>query len=212
MTWKFDSSVASTFRQHARQHIPNYEQVLSLTTEFLQDKLQPSDAILEFGCAVGETVERLSQAGFSNIHAVDRSQDMLDLCPPGLANYYCMDSLPNTGTPYKAILCNWTLSFNINKLDLLEKFYHALDSDGYLILSEKTKESGLSLEQYHKYKLKQGVSPDAIQAKARALKGVMHVDSVEWYINALHSCGFDDVSLVNANWCFTTFINSKGKS
>lgn len=209
MDWSFNTNVAQTFSSHARQHIPDYDRVLALSLDLCQQKLNLSDPILEIGCAIGETVTRLHNAGFNNIHAVDSSQSMLDYCPEGFATYYCTESFPETNTKFKSVLCNWTLHFIKDKLSYINEIFNSMSGDSFLILSEKTLNHGLALEQYHRYKSKQGVSDEVIKVKAESLKNVMFIDSPDWYLQNLKKVGFNDVYIANANWCFTTFVATK---
>jgi SAM-dependent methyltransferase len=207
--WKFNQQVADTFATHVRQHIPDYEHVLDKTIDVCNLKLSKESQILEIGCAIGETVERLHSNGFKNIHAVDASQDMLDRCPKELAQYYCSKEFPNASVKYDAVICNWTLHFIKDKLSYLEKIYNSLNSGGFLILSEKTENSGLALERYHEFKRSQGVSEEEIISKAKSLEGAMFIDSADWYCKNLKFLGFQQISIFSATWCFTSFVAIK---
>jgi len=207
--WKFNKEVAQKFNQHARQHIPDYERVLDLTINLCTQKVKKNSNILEIGCAIGETVSRLSKKGYKNIHAVDQSQDMLDYCPKDAATYYCSSDFPRIDLSFDAVLCNWTLHFIKNKIDYLKNIYDSMSSNGFLILSEKTENSGLALEQYHQWKSSNGVSDEEIQSKAKSLEEVLFVDTVDWYLKNLKSIGFKKIYIANSTWCFTTFIAVK---
>jgi tRNA (cmo5U34)-methyltransferase len=209
MDWQFNDTVATIFDQHARQHIPNYEQVIELSVDLCKQKLNTSSPILEIGCAIGETIKRLNHSGFSNIHAVDSSQGMLDQCPQDIATYYCSSTIPNVDIKFDATLCNWTLHFIKDKENYLSSVYNAMSTGGMLILSEKTENCGLALEQYHRFKQLQGVSDSDIAAKAKSLENVMFINSVSWYLTTLKDIGFQQVYIANAAWCFTTFVALK---
>jgi tRNA (cmo5U34)-methyltransferase len=209
MEWKFNKEIAKKFNQYVRQHIPDYERVLDLTLNLCTQKLKKDSNILEIGCAIGETVSRLNKKGYKNIHAVDQSQDMLDYCPKDAATYYCSSNFPKIDLLFDAVLCNWTLHFIKNKINYLKNIYNAMNSNGFLILSEKTENSGLALEQYHRWKSSNGVSDKEIQSKAKSLKGVLFVDSIDWYLKNLESVGFKEIYIANSTWCFTTFIAVK---
>jgi len=207
--WQFNEEVASIFDQHARQHIPDYIKVLELSMDLCRQRLHISDSILEIGCATGETVKRLREIGYTDIHAVDYSQAMLDACPKDMATYYCTADYPKTDTKFDMVLCNWTLHFIQDKFSYLECVYHGMNPGGMLILSEKTENSGYALEQYHLYKERQGVSREDIEAKAASLKGVMFPESAETHLSRLRRLGFREVYIASANWCFTTFVAIK---
>jgi 2-polyprenyl-3-methyl-5-hydroxy-6-metoxy-1,4-benzoquinol methylase len=209
MTWSFDQQVADIFAEHARQHIPDYDRVLDLAVDLCQQKLNNDAPILEIGCAVGETVNRLHRTGFTNIHAVDNSQAMLDRCPPKLATYYLSNTFPNVDIEFDAVLCNWTMHFVEDKSPYLIEIYQHLRPGSFLFLSEKTANSGLALEQYHLYKSRHGVSDQEIRDKAASLQGVMFPETIEWYLGTLKKLGFSQIAVANANWCFTTFVAIK---
>jgi len=208
-SWKFNQQVADIFSEHVRQHIPDYDRVLDQMIDICKQKLIKESPILEIGCAVGETVNRLYDCGFRNIHAVDNSQDMLDRCPSDRATYYCSNNYPDIKLKFDAALANWTLHFIKNKKSYLSAIYENLSQGGFVFLSEKTSNSGMSLEQYHIYKSRCGVSDVEIKSKAESLKGVMFPKNIEWYLRTLKNLGFSDVSVVNANWCFTSFVAIK---
>lgn len=209
MEWKFNKEIAKKFNQYVRQHIPDYERVLDLTLNLCTQKLKKDSNILEIGCAIGETVSRLNKKGYKNIHAVDQSQDMLDYCSKDAATYYCSSNFPKIDLLFDAVLCNWTLHFIKNKINYLKNIYNAMNSNGFLILSEKIENSGLALEQYHRWKSSNGVSDEEIQSKAKSLEGVLFVDSIDWYLKNLESVGFKEIYIANSTWCFTTFIAVK---
>jgi tRNA (cmo5U34)-methyltransferase len=206
MEWKFDQTIAQIFSEHARQHIPDYDRVIDLSVDLCTQKVSVDSPILEIGCAIGETIKKLHHVGFSNLHAVDNSQAMLDQCPATMAKYYCSDQFPKISTKFKAILCNWTLHFIRDKNSYLQSCFDHMEPGGFLVLTEKTENTGLALEQYHHLKALNGVSDEQIKAKAESLIGVMFVDSVSWYLDTLKNIGFQQVYIANANWCFTTFV------
>ena len=75
--WVFDNAVASTFVDHARQHIPNYDQVIDKSVDLCLRYLPSQANIIDVGCATGETLRRLHAAGFTNLSGVEASYAML---------------------------------------------------------------------------------------------------------------------------------------
>lgn len=207
-TWKFDSKVAEVFPTHARQHIPNYDQVIKhcIDVANLHDK---NSKIIDVGCAVGETLIKLQQHGFTNLYGVDYSQSMLDRCPSNIAKLICSDNFPTEHAPFDIVLMNWTLHFIKNKVEYLCDIYNSLPPDGILILTEKTSNDQLPLEFYHQFKRSNGVSDQEIKQKAQSLESVMHYNDVPWYFKHLLEIGFTKVYIFNAHWCFTSFIAIK---
>lgn len=206
-TWRFDHVVAKTFVAHARQHIPNYDQVIDKCVELAQDCLSSSNAIIDVGCATGETIRRLHQAGFRNLHGVESSQAMLDQCDPGLAQYYHSEIFPDHS--FDAVFCNWTLHFMADKLSYLTAIHDSLSTQGFMVLSDKTSLDPVCIAKYHQWKSSQGVSHQEISAKERAVKDIMFIHNPDWYLHTLRKVGFGRVEIIDAHWCFTTFLCRK---
>ena len=210
MIWKFDQAVARTFVAHARQHIPNYDQVIDKSLDICEHLLDKQSTIIDVGCATGETLRRLHGRGFNNLHGVDSSLAMLDYCDSKLAKYHHSDCFPDHA--FDAVICNWTLHFIKNKQQYLEDIYQRLDQDGFLILSEKTSNDPVPIHFYHRFKSSQCVSEQDIQAKSQSLQGVMFINDVSWYLDVLDNIGFQKVYIVDASYCFTTFLCLKNPS
>ena len=207
MTWKFDDRVADIFEQHAEQHIPNYLSVIQKSVDLCELMLHKNSSIIDIGCATGKTLQELHRRGFKNLHGVDNSQPMLDKIDPNIAKLYLSKHLP-LGS-YDAALMNWTLHFVNDKWKYLDDIHKGLNPGGFLILSDKTSNETPYLDLYHKFKLSKGVSPEEIQAKARSVKNLMYINDQQWYKSALMATGFRDISIISADWCFTTFVAFK---
>jgi tRNA (cmo5U34)-methyltransferase len=205
--WQFNHDIAKVFVDHARQHIPNYDAVINKCVSLAQDRAASDGAIIDVGCATGETLRRLTQAGFTNLHGVEASQAMLDHCNPDLAQYYHSDTFPNK--KFDAVFCNWTLHFIKDKIAYLSAIHSNLDSGGFLVLSDKTSLDPDCIKKYHEWKRSQGVTEEQIQAKEQSVKDVMFIDNPKWYLDTLQQVGFGRVEIIDANWCFTTFLCCK---
>jgi trans-aconitate methyltransferase len=203
MTWKFDASVAKNFVGHARGHIPNYDTVIDKSVAACQKFLALDSAIIDVGCATGETLKRLSQVGFSNLTGVDSSQDMLDQCQVS-ASLICSKQFPQQR--FDAVLCNWTLHFMSNKQDYLQQIYNNLAPGGFLIVSDKTSLNPEMIDFYHDFKSSSGISAEEIQAKAASVRDIMHINQPQWYLETLNIIDFKNIQIIDASWCFTTFF------
>jgi tRNA (cmo5U34)-methyltransferase len=206
-TWQFNNDIAKIFVAHARQHIPNYDTVIDKCVSLAQDLVARDSAIIDVGCATGETLRRLKQAGFANLHGVEASQAMLDRCDPDLAQYYHSDTFPNK--KFDAVFCNWTLHFIKDKISYLSAIHSNLDDQGFVILSDKTSLDPVCIKKYHEWKRSQGVTEEQIQSKAQSVKDVMFINSPTWYLDTLQQVGFSRVEIIDAHWCFTTFLCHK---
>lgn len=208
--WSFDNKISQYFEQHARQHIPRYDEIIDQCVTICQRKLDRASKILDVGSATGETIRRLHAGGFDNLVGVESSKSMLDkVRDNNLANWIHSNQFPDQHAPYQAVLCNWTLHFIKNKLEYLAKIYQGLDNSGFLILTDKTSNSGLELELYHDFKRSMGVSESDIANKAHSVKDIMFINSPTWYMSALTDIGFSDIKIINASPCFTTFMATK---
>lgn len=205
--WQFNHDIAKVFVDHARQHIPNYDVVIDKCVSLAQDCVAREGAIIDVGCATGETLRRLNRAGFTNLHGVESSRAMLDHCDPDLAHYYHSDTFPNK--KFDAVFCNWTLHFIKDKISYLSAIHSNLDDRGFLILSDKTSLDPGCIKKYHEWKRSQGVTEEQIRAKEQSVKDVMFINSPSWYLDTLQQVGFGHVEIIDANWCFTTFLCRK---
>lgn len=204
--WKFDANVAATFGEHARQHIPNYHSVIQKTVNYCCHHLTKDAHIVDIGCAVGETLRQLNLAGFTNLSGVDSSPDMISYCE-NIASIYCSSTFPDIQVD--AAICNWTLHFIKDKEQYLQSVFNAITPGGFLILSEKTSVDPELVHFYHQFKSAQGVSDEDIKAKEAAVSTVMNIHHVEWYFSILKAVGFNQIDIIDADWCFTTFLARK---
>ena len=204
MNWKFDAKVAETFVDHARQHIPNYDTVIDKSVDVCQHLLPTDASIIDVGCATGETLRRLSAAGFTDLHGVDASSAMLQHCDNSIAEYYHSDRLPNR--KFDAVICNWTLHFVDDKVKYLQDIQQSLNPNGFLILSDKTSLDPVPIHFYHEIKRANGVSEMAIAEKARSVETVMHINDPKWYLDTLALVNFGKIHIIDASWCFTSFL------
>lgn len=201
--WQFDKNVASSFDSHARQHIPNYDTVIDKSLDVCE-LYGKSAKIIDVGCAIGETLIRLHNRGFTNLHCVDNSQSMLDKCPHSIASLTCSETLPEG--LYDVIIINWTLRFIKDKKKYLQNVFDKLNPNGVVIISDKTSLDPLAIGMYHDYKRAKGVSEEEIKQKQESIKNVMFIDDIEYYFSILKFTGFSKVHIIDSYWCFTTFV------
>ena len=204
MSWEFDQEVARSFPAHARSHIPNYESVIEQCVALC--KAYGKDAaIIDVGVATGETISQLSSAGFMNLFGVDNSQPMLDECTKGISTLMHSDTFPDSHD-FDVVLMNWTLHFIQKKEAYLQDIFRGLKSGGTLVLSEKVSNAEFPRSFYDEFKRQNGLTEEEIARKSKSLKGVMHIDDIPWYFRTLSDIGFQEIYLVNAFWCFATFV------
>ena len=202
--WIFDDSVATRFQHEAESHIPSYNVVINKSVDFAKKTLQPDDLIIDVGSALGFTINKFKAAGFKNVIGVDNSTAMI-------SKSLYSDTIVHSSTlpvnKYKLVLINWTLHFILDKQEYLQSVYNSLDN-GYLILTDKMKQSDKVKEMYYDFKRNNGVADEYIYQKEDSLKTIMHCKSVEWYTSQLTDIGFD-IEIIHADLGFVTFLCTK---
>ena len=204
--WVFDDSVAKRFQLEAGAHIPSYYNVIDMCIEFANKNLKKDARIIDVGSALGYTMKRFIDEGYTNVIGVDNSRAMIDnsIFPELVieSNFFPKNN-------YDLILSNWTMHFIQDKYSYLNDIYQSLDYEKYLILTDKLQQSEITKRDYYDFKRKNGVSEEYIQQKEKDLIGVMHSVTLDWYTNKLHMVGFKTVEVIHANMGFTTFLCKK---
>ena len=209
-SWKFNGAVADRFQQEATQHIPDYNRVIDMCIDIANKSIRPElkaeAPIVDFGSALGFTVDAFINNGFKNTYGLDNSPDMVakSLHPDRIT---LGDRLPDR--MYNMIMINWTLHFIIDKFSYLQDFYNKLSPGGTLILSDKTTQTIATKELYYQFKLDNGVDPDYIKEKEKALIRIMNSMPVDWYVDQLRKAGFPRIEIINARYGFVTFMCKK---
>lgn len=208
-SWVFDESVAKRFQQEAETHIPDYNRVIdmgiSLTKQVFGNNKDIS--IIDVGSALGHTMDRYIQDGYTNVSGVDNSDSMIKS-----SKYPDKVILSNTfpvENSYDVVLANWTLHFIADRERYITDIFNSMNSGGMLIISDKM-EHTVELENlYYDFKRSNGVPEDVIQQKKLALIGILTTRPLTWYIETLKSIGFFDIQVVNSRYMFSTIYARK---
>jgi len=203
--WVFDNSVAERFQHEAETNIPSYHLVIDKCLLFANKYLQKTDKVIDVGSALGYTISKFINAGFTNVMGVDNSTAMIDKSMHKQL-VLCDDKLPKY--KYKLVMMNWTLHFVTDKKSYLTDIYNQLEDNGYLILSDKCLQSDMVKDMYYDFKRSHGVSEEYIKQKEQNLIGVMKSVPTEWYLEALRNIGFR-VEVIHADLGFVTFLCAK---
>jgi len=204
--WKFDDSVASRFQNEAENHIPDYARVVNMCLELAHDNLSSGDAIIDVGSALGYTVDKFLNAGFTNVYGLDNSESMVNQSLHK-ERIILSDQFPQQS--FKMIMMNWTLHFVVDKLTYIKKMYDNLEPGGYLILSDKTTQSAEVKKKYYDFKRANGVSQTYIEEKEKKLAGYMYPVPASWYNTTFNQVGFSSIEVINAQYGFVTFMCKK---
>lgn len=203
--WVFDNSVAERFQHEAETNIPSYHKVIDKCLSFANKYLQKSDRVIDVGSALGYTMSKFINAGFTNVMGVDNSPAMIDNSMHKQL-VLCNDRLPKY--IYKLVMMNWTLHFITDKTSYLTDIYNSLEDTGYLILSDKCLQSDIVKDMYYDFKRSHGVSEEYIRQKEQNLIGVMKSVHIQWYLTSLSNIGFK-VEVIHADLGFVTFLCTK---
>lgn len=204
--WKFDERIAKNFDFIARREIPNYEEIISTCVDFALSNFSDTRAkIIDIGSATGYTLERLRNAGFTEVYGVDNSKHMLERSRVQ-ENLIHADVFPKGHGPFDLVLANWTLHFIPERHTYMSDIHESLRKRGVLILTDKMTSSPLMRERYHDFKRRNGVSQEDIDKKAAAIEGVLVTRPLEWYIHTLHTIGFHTVETAHSALGFVTLI------
>jgi len=206
--WVFDKSVAERFQEEARNHIPDYERVINLCLSYskLVYKDRKDISVIDVGSALGFTMKKFIDAGYTKVHGVDNSPAMKDASP-----YPDLIEISNTfpKKSWNVVLANWTLHFVEQRKQYLQDIFDSMEVNGLLVISDKMSHVQELEEMYYDFKRSNGVSEEIIQTKKQALIGVLVTKPLQWYLDTLKEIGFEDIEIVNSNMMFHTIYARK---
>jgi tRNA (cmo5U34)-methyltransferase len=210
MRWSFDANVAAKFDEIAQKQIPNYDIVIGRCVELACASFPNRAAakIIDVGSARGRTLSLLVEAGFTEAIGVEASIHMAEAsaCRDRVV---LSDQFPLEHGPFDMVLANWTLHFIHKREDYMRRIYSGMKPGGIFIFSERTQASPITYQRYLDFKRSRGVSDAEIKAKEESLKGVLETRPLAWYLDTLQNLGFTGIEIIDAAWCFNTFLCRK---
>jgi SAM-dependent methyltransferase len=208
-TWEFDQSVADRFQQEAEQHIPDYQRVIDMC--FLMTKCIFSDNkdinIIDVGSALGNTMDRFIKKDYTNVWGVENSTAMINSSK--YSNKVILSKSFPTDKKWDVVLANWTLHFVKEREEYLRDIYNSMNSNGFLIITDKMDHHPEVERMYYNFKRKNGVSDEVIYKKKASLQGVLVTKPLEWYLDILKSLNFSRIQVINNRFMFTTIYARK---
>jgi tRNA (cmo5U34)-methyltransferase len=205
--WQFDPEVAQRFQQEARDHIPDYQRVIDLSADTLEQlwgQGSRDQAVCDVGSALGHTIDCLGQRGWTNVWGVESSQAMWDQSQH--QDRVILSSEFPEDRAWDAVLANWTLHFVCERRAYMESVYRSLASGGLFIVTDKMTHTPEQEALYYAFKRANGVSDEVIAGKRQRLEGVLVTEPLTWYLNTLADIGFEDIQVINARWMFVTIL------
>ncbi|OQY12173.1 MAG: hypothetical protein B6I31_03625 [Desulfobacteraceae bacterium 4572_19] len=210
--WEFNEKVAKNFQYEAKTNIPDYDRVINYTIDIANLYLSKEAKIIDIGCAVGETLKRFYKNGFKNLYGTDNSSYMLEKAyqpESSSISYIKTEIFPLDLGIFHLVTANWTLHFVKKRELFLRDIYKQLHFNGYLILTEKILQSPETAGLYKKFKFDHGLNDHYIKYKEEALKEVLDLYPLDWYLITLRKIGFRTIDIINSNIAFTTFLIKK---
>lgn len=208
--------------------VPGYSHVQKLIGGLARDLLTSEARVLDIGCSTGASFLSIHrEASEKNLHyiGIDNSQDMLDRCKEVLLETGISSAsislqrqnIEQADFPQNKLTClNYTLQFveTEQRLQVLARIYEALESEGYLVFSEKVVHEPQWLEelvqaQHLRFKIEKGYSPTEVEKKKAALDNVLVPISAQNNTQMLKEAGFQSISLVEKHFSFCTWLCKK---
>jgi len=203
--------------------IPGWSEVIALCTSTVEQMHGQNARILSFWVGMGEQFDAYLKRGWApdNLFGMNYSESLHDLVQeriPSVKFALVWEGSrpydPRDDGPFDVVQMLWSLHFEHpqqpeRRVEVLCNVFESLSAGGTLLLTEKTTQTPEIVEEYHDFKRRQGVSEKTIEAKSRALVGVLETLPKEWYTKALADVGFIDVSIIHEKLCFVTWLARK---
>lgn len=233
--FKFDAGVAEVFDDMVRRSVPFYDELQRMTVELARNFVQPGTAIVDVGCATGQTLLSLAEAiGDPSVTLIglDNAPAMLERARARLAGAGAAgrcrfaecdinDGLSVGSGETSVAILNWTLQFvrPPNRAAVIRSICNALAPGACLIVMEKivTADSRLNrlyIDLHLEFKRRSGYSEMEIAEKRESLENVLVPYRVEENLCLLEENGFAtaDVFFRWYNWAGLLAVKSSAKS
>lgn len=211
--WEFDASVAHVFPDMLRRSIPEFGAMRELTWRLAMQYLIPTKPIVDLGASVGGASEqmmyRVDQVDRFPFVLIEHAPAMLDILRMKFRdrkNTQIVDfdlaggyRLPSCTLGASAVLSVLTLQFVPveRRQAIIADIYDSLALDGAFFFVEKCEVGGElgrhMQDEYRAHKRRSGYSEAEIEAKARALEGVLVPLSAKTNEAMLRAAGFSHV-------------------
>ena len=202
----FDAAVSTAFDDMATRSIPYYAELQLATCSLCLEFATPGSTVIDVGCSTGTLFQLIAPrlaARNVKLIGIDSSADMIARAQEKLREFMQFISWQQSEAQdaefpaAQIIIMNYTLQFVPlqHRPRVLRQIRESLDPKGALIMSEKISFDCAATQSrydslYYQFKRRNGYSDEEIEAKRRALEGVLVPQTLENHYNALTEAGF----------------------
>lgn len=216
--WSFGGDVSRVFEQHIRRSLPMHEElhrlVLRVAPLFTDDGV-----VYDLGCSTGALCHQLRrQLPRAEIIGVDGESTMIETAQAHVPDvtFIHQDVRSAELKQCDLVVCLYTLQFlPVDcRPEILRKISQQLRPGGALIFAEKVVRSDRKFEQlcrslHHRFKREQGFTHSEIEAKSKAIEGVLIPVNESLYPSMLKDAGFQSTNSVMRHTSFEAWISIK---
>jgi len=217
----FDDKVAAVFSDMISRSVPGYATITAVSGVLAERFSQPNTQLYDLGCSLGSTTLAMARSAASNCSciAVDNSKAMIErltsllvspsaemaeqiACLKADVQPLLSDVMDVEISNASMVAMNFTLQFlSIDqRVDLINKIYQGLNTDGVFVLSEKivvdnTLSNELFIDLHHSFKRNNGYSDIEISQKRDAIENVLIPETIQAHKQRLLTAGFTRVEI-----------------
>lgn len=204
----FNQAVADVFPDMIRRSVPGYDNIISMLGVFASQYATENTRIYDLGCSLGaSTLACYQQISNRDIdyYCIDNSQAMLAQCesnltkhmPEAIKTFVCDDVQNIEIQNASMVILNFTLQFisPSDRLALIEKIYSGLQTNGCLVIAEKTLFNDTNTQDHmtawhHQFKRANAYTDLEISQKRASIENVLIPDTTETHLSRLKEAGF----------------------
>jgi len=220
-SWSFDNSlVVDVFDDHVSKSVPCYELGHWLIEQSSDYFIHSCSTVVDLGSSTGTLLRRLASRHKHpdlSLIGFDESSQMvskaIDNTSDARISYTTDSFLDYEFNSISMFISYYTLQFIRPKDRQLyfDKIYQALEWGGAFLVFEKTRApdarfQDISSSLYSEYKVKNGYTPEEINAKTLSLRGVLDPFTVNANIDFMKRAGFSDIMQIFKVITFDGFL------
>lgn len=211
--WKFTPEVTEVFDEHVHASVPFYDNIQALVAE-LSDWLLPDNGLfVDIGSSTCTTLAAICERHPSRRFRADLYDEEASMLKRGqekLAGRNLLSTFheQRVQKPFKHRDADMTVAIFLlqflsprDRLLVLNEARRCSSDQGALVIAEKVRQdypvwAEIGNDVSHDYKSSQGISDTAIRSKARALRGVLIPQTLDYIYAELDQAGWKHVDTI----------------